>query len=203
MRYDHDHKANTRERVVREAAAAIRAAGPDRVRVADLMRRVGLTHGGFYAHFASKDALLAEAIDQMFAEASAAFFTDWETRDPRRMLERYVDYYLSVEHAEARDRGCPVPILAGGSHQLPEAARKRFVLGVGLMRNRIAALLGRAGVQDAPERAQSAVSEMVGAVSLARVAHDRTAADVTLDCARRSVRRTLGLSAPPDRPRDD
>lgn len=193
MRYDRDHKANTRERVIKEAAAAIRFAGPDRVRVADLMRRAGLTHGGFYAHFASKDALLADAIDRMFAEASATFFTGWEERDPREVLTRYVDYYLSALHVDARDLGCPVPILAGNSHKLPEPARARFAAGAERMRSRMTALLERTGVDDAEARAQSAMCEMVGAVSLARLAPDRACVDRALANARRSVRRKLDL----------
>ena len=62
MRYDETHKQETRKRVVKAAAAAVRARGPDGVSVSEIMGEVGLTHGGFYAHFPSKDALLAEAV---------------------------------------------------------------------------------------------------------------------------------------------
>ena len=63
MRYSATHKASTRRRIVDGASAALRARGVAGVGVADLMRQAGLTHGGFYSHFASKDALVAEAID--------------------------------------------------------------------------------------------------------------------------------------------
>lgn len=193
MRYDGDHKARTRERVLREAAAAIRTQGPDRVGVAALMSRAGLTHGGFYAHFASKDDLLAEAVDYMFADAHAAFFADADDRDPRKVLSRYVDHYLSMAHRDGRDRGCPVPILAGELHRMPVAARDRFVGAVARMTRRIADLVERAGGDDAAERATSAVAEMVGALGLARLADDDAAASL-LAVARRSVFAKLGLA---------
>ncbi len=73
MRYDSDHKQKTRDRVLKEAANAIRAEGPHRIAVAGVMAKAGLTHGGFYAHFTSKDELVAAAIDTMFGEAQSRF----------------------------------------------------------------------------------------------------------------------------------
>ena len=73
MRYDTDHKQKTREKVLKAAAKAIRADGPHRMGVADVMRKAGLTHGGFYAHFESKDDLVAAAIGQMFEQSKARF----------------------------------------------------------------------------------------------------------------------------------
>ncbi|TMJ43978.1 MAG: TetR/AcrR family transcriptional regulator, partial [Alphaproteobacteria bacterium] len=77
MRYNSEHKERTRTRVLREATKAIRAEGPRRVGVAGMMAKAGLTHGGFYAHFASKDDLVVAAMSQMFDEASAQL--DWLT----------------------------------------------------------------------------------------------------------------------------
>jgi TetR/AcrR family transcriptional repressor of nem operon len=68
MRYDAEHRQQTREKVVRKAAEAIREFGPDKISVAELMAKVGLTHGGFYAHFKSKDDLVSEAIAYIFNE---------------------------------------------------------------------------------------------------------------------------------------
>lgn len=192
MRYDRDHKAQTRETVLKEAAAAIRLGGPDRVSVAAVMSRAGLTHGGFYAHFASKDELLAEAVDQMFADVQQTYFAADDTADPRTTLGRYVDAYLSSVHRERRDGGCPVPILAGEFHRLPDRARERFSAGVARMKARIESLLASAGVEDARERSESAVAEMVGAISVSRLT-DTPAAETLLAAARRSVRRKLEL----------
>ena len=194
MRYAAGHKAQTRERVLREAAAAIRADGPERVGVAALMARAGLTHGGFYAHWPSKDALLADAIDWMFADGATHYFAGADAQDPRVVLARYVDAYLSMRHRDGRRRGCPVPILAGEQHRLPEAARARFAAAVTRMTARLAALLKRAGVDDPEGRAGSAVAEMVGAIVLARVSDDAGAAAL-LAAARASVRVKMALDA--------
>lgn len=192
MRYGCDHKAQTRERVLTAAAAAIRADGPDKMSVAALMSRAGLTHGGFYAHWASKDALLADAIDQMFADRVSCI-ADPADHDPRDLLERYVAVYLSMAHRDGRERGCPVPILAGEMHRLPDVARQRFCAAVTRMRERLAALVERAGIDDAPARAASAIAEMVGTIGLARATDDRAAAEALLTAATRSVRAKLGL----------
>ena len=113
MRYSNDHKAGTRQRVLKEAAREIRAKGPDGVAVAGVMARAGLTHGGFYAHFESKDAMIADAIGTMFEDARARAGTLDQGGDPRAALRAYVDFYLSPAHRDNRDRGCPLPTLSG------------------------------------------------------------------------------------------
>src|SRR5262245_21351607 len=93
MPWPRDHKARTRERIVRAAAAAFRARGVGEVGVHDLMARAGLTHGGFYAHFDSKDALVAAALDAADEETLAFLGQD------RPDLAAVVDAYLSPPHA--------------------------------------------------------------------------------------------------------
>ena len=82
MRYDSEHKARTHARLLKEAAATIRAVGPDGIGVAGLMAKAGLTHGGFYAHFKSKDDLVAQAITRMFDDSRALFEARIEGRAP-------------------------------------------------------------------------------------------------------------------------
>ncbi|HWU53659.1 MAG TPA: TetR/AcrR family transcriptional regulator, partial [Tahibacter sp.] len=102
MRYDAEHKLRTRDKVVKAAAKAIRAKGPDGIGIADVMADVGLTHGGFYAHFASKDDLVAAAVGQMFEEARARLAAETQQRAPADGLRAYVDFYLSPAHRDAR-----------------------------------------------------------------------------------------------------
>ena len=195
MRYDSDHKAQTRERVLKEAAAAIRSEGVDRIGVAQVMARANLTHGGFYAHFASKDDLVTQAIEYMFEDRYAAFFADLGDVDPRAALNRFVDRYLSMRHRNAPEHGCPVPVLAGQVAQLPEAARARFRLALDRLTGGVASLLERAGAADAKITAAAVIAEMVGAVALARVELDEGRAEHLLQAVRESVRGRLGLAA--------
>ncbi len=195
MRYDSDHKAQTRERVLKEAAAAIRSEGVDRIGVAQVMARAGLTHGGFYAHFASKDDLVTQAIEYMFEDRYAAFFADIDDVDPRVALTRFVDRYLSMRHRDAPEHGCPVPVLAGQVAHLPDAARTRFRLALDRLTGGVASLLERTGAADAKTTAAAVIAEMVGAVALARVELDDGRADRLLQFIRGSVRARLGLVA--------
>ncbi|WP_174287403.1 TetR/AcrR family transcriptional regulator [Sphingomonas bacterium] len=192
MRYDSEHKARTRGRVLTEAAAALRADGPDRFGVAAVMNRAGLTHGGFYAHFRSRDELLTEAVGHMFKDRYDAFFADLDTVDPQAALRRLVDYYLSMRHRDARDQGCPIPILSGELHRLPDAARERFVQAVDRLTGGIATLLARASTDAPRARAVSAVAEMVGAIAISRTL-GTAGAEELLAHAGTSVGRKLGL----------
>lgn len=194
MRYASEHKAETRARVLREAANEIRAKGPDNVGVAGVMRRAGLTHGGFYSHFASKDALVTEAIGTMFEDArDRSRDLDAEgDGDQRAALRGYIGFYLSRAHRDAREQGCPLPALSGDLARSAPAARERFAAGAALLTRRLAMALAGAGVAN-PEREGSAMlSQMVGAVVLAR-AVDGAASDAILRDARSSLIARYGL----------
>jgi len=119
MRYDAEHKERTHQRILAEAASAIRAEGPDRVGVAEVMAELGLTHGGFYAHFASKDELVSCAITYMFDRMIARFEPMTEGLPPAQALSVYIDSYLSVAHRDAPGRGCALAALAALSGDLP------------------------------------------------------------------------------------
>ncbi len=187
MRYGSEHKGQTRRRVLKEAAREIRAKGPGGIGVAGIMARAGLTHGGFYAHFESKEALVAEALDTMFDDARARFERRGAGEDPRAALRGYVDFYLSREHRDARDRGCPLPSLSGDLARGGGEARVRFGEGIEGLTQRIAGRLGQIGRDDAAFAAASMVAEMVGAVALARAVADPAQSDAILANARASV----------------
>jgi TetR/AcrR family transcriptional repressor of nem operon len=191
MRYDSDHKARTRERILDEAASAIRAAGPQGVSVGGLMKKAGLTHGGFYAHFGSKDDLVAEAIGHMFGGPYSNFADLTVGKPPAEALSAYVDFYLSARHRDARDRGCPLPALSGDLARMPGSARAAFGEGAARLRAAIAGLLKDMGRDDADALAASAIAEMVGAVALARATDDVSESDEILAASRASLRRKL------------
>ncbi len=179
MRYSGDHKAQTRKRVLKEAAREIRAKGPDNVAVAGVMARAGLTHGGFYAHFPSKDALIGEAIGTMFDDARGRTAT-MDSDEPRTALRAYVDFYLSTAHRDSRERGCPLPALSGDLARSGPAARSRFGTGVAALTARLARALEGLGVAHPAAEASSMLAQMVGAVALSRAVDDAPQSDAIL-----------------------
>ena len=194
MRYDAEHKQRTREKVLQEAAKAIRAEGPHKIGVAEVMSRAGLTHGGFYAHFPSKDAFVDAAVEQMFKEARARIeCSRQEAGSPSAALSDYLDFYLSPAHRDARTSGCPLPFLSADAPRLPNEIRGRYAEGVQRLIATIADLLSQMGEADPNERAGSAVAEMVGALALARAEPDTARSDSMLDRSRRAVKARLGL----------
>jgi TetR/AcrR family transcriptional repressor of nem operon len=193
MRYDAEHKQKTREKVLKAAAKAIRADGPHRVGVADVMAKAGLTHGGFYAHFSSKDDLIAAAIEQMFEESRARVLRETADKPPREALRSYIDFYLSPTHRDARRSGCPVASLSSDLPRLADSTREAFARGVRRLTGRLAELIGQCGMAHPKELATSALSELLGALSLARLEPDAERSDAILADSRGALKKRLGL----------
>lgn len=188
MRYPPEHKLESRDRIVDAAARQIRAKGPDGIVIADVMAAAGLTHGGFYAHFNSKDALIADAVSAMFADAKrsaddldqALADADADVRVP---LRAYLENYLSPAHREGVDRGCPLPSLATEMSRTDSPARENFVEGLQRMTQRIESALARLGYDRPEASAKAAVAEMVGALGLSRAIGNTIPSDQFLrDC---------------------
>jgi TetR/AcrR family transcriptional repressor of nem operon len=193
VRYSQAHKERTRLRVLGEAAAAIRAKGVERVSVAAVMSAAGLTHGGFYAHFESKDDLVAQAITHMFDGAyNDRFLNLTEGREPAAALASYVDSYLSLSHRLEPASGCPIPILSGDLPNLSDFARERFTDGVERVVAALAKLAKKVGTKDADAIAWSAIAEMAGAVALSRTVSDDRA-EAILANSRASVKARFGV----------
>jgi TetR/AcrR family transcriptional repressor of nem operon len=195
MRYEPNHKEQTRRKVLRAATRAIRAEGPHQMAVAKVMAKAGLTVGGFYAHFESKDALIAAAIDEMFAEARSRQLLESGDKPPAEALAAYIDFYLSPTHRDARATGCPMPSLAADLPRLTAKARERFAAGVASLRGRVAERLAQLGFQDAEAQASSMVAELVGALSLARAEPDAAASDAVLANSKLALKYRFSLES--------
>jgi TetR/AcrR family transcriptional repressor of nem operon len=193
MRYEADHKQKTHAKLLKTAAKAIRADGPHRIGVAAVMADAGLTHGGFYAHFASKDALVAAAIGQMFEEARARFLHETQEHPPAQALAAYIDFYLSQAHRDARRSGCPIAALASDLPRLKKSALEQFASGAERLRSALATKLTQLGHVDAEQEASSAMAELVGALSLARVEPDAKRSDAILADSKRALKTRLKL----------
>ena len=193
MRYDIEHKQRTHEKIVREAAKAIRQQGPDKVGIASLMARLGLTQGGFYAHFKSKNVLIAEAITHIFDERYEVFQNFLKDADPAEGLARYIDYYLSTHHRDQRDKGCPAVALNSDLARMPAVAKKRFEAGMQRMTESLADIMKKLNKSHPHALATSILSEMIGAMVIARAVSNTDFAEQILDTARANVKRRLGL----------
>jgi len=193
MRYAAEHKDETHRQVVKAAARAIRADGPFKLGVAAVMAEVGLTHGGFYAHFSSKDDLVAAGIGRMFEEGRRRLEEQTAGRPPGEALAAYIDFYLSAEHRDTRTAGCPLPFLSADAPRLPAPARERFAKGVADLTARLADRLAALGWPEAPAAARSLLSEMVGALSLARADPDLVRSDAILAATRAALKARFRL----------
>jgi TetR/AcrR family transcriptional repressor of nem operon len=193
MRYDAAHKERVHQQILAEAASAIRTKGPDRVGVAEVMAKLNLTHGGFYAHFASKDDLVAEAIGYMFEQNLANFLKRTADLAPASALESYVNFYLSPSHRDALGRGCAIAALSGDLPRLPDAARSRFTQGVARLGSAMEELLRKMGKKDAVALASSVLSELVGALAISRAVLDKNQSDTFLRTSRESIKARLGV----------
>src|SRR5215475_11765162 len=105
------HKQQTHTRVVETAARAFRTQGVNGVGVAEVMRQAGLTHGGFYSHFESKDALVAAACEEGFQESSSPLLAAMQEAAPGTAVATYVRGYLSRSHRDHPETGCVIATL--------------------------------------------------------------------------------------------
>ena len=176
-------KDATHERIVSAAARAIRRSGYDGTGVADIMKEAGLTHGAFYAHFASREAMLAEAASRACAESAAAA-ADVVAQEPAgTALAAMLGAYLSNAHAENVELGCPLAALGSEtSRQAPEV-RRVATRHIKEMIDLVARQLPDWGQPSAHERALVTLSTMVGALLLARAVDDPGLSDSLRDAA--------------------
>jgi len=183
VRYAPDHKEKTRAAIVAATAERIRSGGLEGVGVASIMETCGLTHGGFYSHFRSRDALLAAAVEQMFATASEAV-SRFEEKHGEAALQRYADFYLSARHRDDAVGGCPVPVISAEVQRAAPEVKAAFEAGLNRLADRLARIMpasaGRKG-------ALALLGEMAGVLNLARVMGDAKASGELLAGARKTV----------------
>jgi TetR/AcrR family transcriptional regulator, transcriptional repressor for nem operon len=177
-------KEISHQRILEAAARAIRRSGYTGTGVADIMKEAGLTHGGFYAHFESREAMLAEAADRAGAQSVATLERFVAQVPPKEAFRALVTAYLSKGHVESAEVGCPVAALGSEMpRQAPEvrrAATRRIKEMIDLV-SRHSPGWGEPG---AHERALIATATMVGALVLARAVDDPKLSASILEAAR-------------------
>ena len=174
-------KEVTHERIVETAARAIRRSGYNGTSVADIMKEAGLTHGGFYAHFASREAMLAEAADRAGAESVALSARIAATAKPEQALQALIHAYLSKEHVKSVEMGCPIAALGSEMPRQAPEVRRAATRRIKEMIDVVARQLPDWGQPAAHERALVTVAMSVGALLLARAVDDPKLSDALLE----------------------
>ncbi len=184
MRYEPDHKTRTHRRIVKNAARRFRAEGLNGPGVATVMKASGLTVGGFYKHFRSKDDLLAEAIEEGFSEFGERVFGSLRNVPPADRWKEIVQWYLSPEHCEHPDTGCPIAALSPEIARAAPAVKKRIAAAMKARRERLMEFMpGRTAAER--ERSYNVIfTAMAGAVSIARILPDSGERQKILDSVR-------------------
>ena len=165
-------KEASHERIVSAAAKAIRRSGYGGTGVADIMKEAGLTHGAFYAHFASREAMLAEAADRAGAESNAFAASVIAAAPPNQALQALMQAYLSNEHLVGIESGCPVSALGSEMPRQSPEVRRAATSRIKEMIDLVARQLPDWGQPSAHQRALVTVATMVGTLTLARAVND-------------------------------
>ena len=182
MGHSRDDKARSHERIVEIAAARLRESGTAGPGVAELMKAAGLTHGGFYKHFDSRDDLVAEAVDRALRD-NDGFMTTLRAgaADLHAALGLFVDWYTSAEHRDTPGAGCAVVSFGADAPRADQRVRMAYIGQVQRYLVHLEALLGDR------KRAAAALSALVGAVLVARAVGPGELSDEILAAARESV----------------
>lgn len=186
-RYDREHKAATRQRIIETAGRRLKREGVERSGIVGLMADVGLTNGAFYAHFASKDDLVATVVaDQLSRQrdrTSAGMTSIADFRD-------FVRDYLSPEHRDHTEEGCPSAAMLEDIGRSADVVRETYTAGMVAMIDDFAALLGEPDHRVAKARALSIFAAMTGVLQVSRVVTDEALAR---DVLQQGVANTLAL----------
>ena len=184
MRYDPDHKSRIHRRIVNNASRQLRAKGLNGPAVTTLMKASGLTHGGFYRHFGSRDDLVIEAIEESLQELRDRLITAAKEVEPGEGWKAMVRSYLSLERCDHPDDGCPIAALAPDIARTRSAVKQRSSAAILKFRQELSPYMPG---KDAGERATNflaILSSMVGAIAIARTMPDPAVRQRILNCVR-------------------
>jgi TetR/AcrR family transcriptional repressor of nem operon len=193
MRYSREHKQETHTRIVKKAAVLLREKGAHGVGVADLMKEAGLTHGGFYAHFDSREALVIEAFAYAMDRSTERWRQIAAQTPPDKRLATIVDSYLTAVHRDDPGHGCAVPALGAEIVRESPKTRKAFATKLDQMLDMVAEQMGDVPRKTARKQAMAMLATMAGTLLLARIAGNGELSDEILAAGREA---SLGQAAP-------
>jgi len=189
MGHSRASKREHHEGIVGVASSRFREDGIERVSVANLMRDAGMTHGGFYRHFESRDQLVAEAVERALHDGGEAMAA--VAQSPRDPLARVIDAYLSIAHRDNLGTSCAVTTLAGDVARSNPRARAAYTQQVGVYIDMLMRLLPAGTTEESRAKAITALSTLVGAVSMARAVNDEALSQEILASAAAELKTQL------------
>ena len=187
MRYSREHKLETHARIVKRASVRLREKGAHGVGVADLMKDAGLTHGGFYAHFDSREALVIEAFAYAMDRSTERWRKLSEQTPPDKRFAAVVNAYLSAVHRDDPGHGCAVPSLGAEIARESPKTRKAFAAKLEQMIGMLAEQIPGLPPKAARKQAMAALGTMMGTLVMARIAGNGELSDEILSAGRESV----------------
>jgi TetR/AcrR family transcriptional repressor of nem operon len=191
MRYPPEHKAEVHQKIVKDASRRVRVEGLSGAAVAAVMRDTGLTHGGFYKHFGSKDELVMESLREAFRDIGDKLVRAAEQSRSEAAWKAIVKSYLSLEYCDHVERGCPLPALAPEMARVGQAMRSQVFAELVNYRDRMLPFMPGRRTAD-KERAFFVIfSMMIGAVEIARMMPDRAAQEKVLASTREFLLRSF------------
>ena len=196
MRYSKEHKFQTHARIVKKASVKLREKGAHGIGVADLMKDAGLTHGGFYAHFDSRDALVIEAFTHAMDRSTAHWRKLSEEAPVEKRLSKIVNTYLAPVHRDDPGHGCAVPTLGAEIARESPKTRRAFAAKLEQMIDMLAAQIPDVPRKAARKQATATIATMMGTLVLARIAGSGEFSDEILGAGREAVLARAAAPAP-------
>jgi TetR/AcrR family transcriptional regulator, transcriptional repressor for nem operon len=184
MRYVEDHRRQTHSRIVENASYGLRQKGAEGLSVVDLMKLAGLTHGGFYNHFASRAALVGEAIAFAMDQTTERWKKLANGKADGERFEALIADYLSPRHRDDPKRGCALPALAADVARSSPSERRAFAFKLEKMIDAFVELLPDEAPEQARQIATGALATMVGSIVLSRAVGVEKLSDSILDAGR-------------------
>jgi len=184
MRYQPGHKAETHQKIVEDASRRVRAGGLNGAAVAAVMGDTGLTHGGFYKHFKSKDDLLVESLRDGFREIEDRLVQAAEQSPAGEGWKAIVRTYLRPEHCEHPGRGCPLATLGPELARVDKRIKPQIVAELVNYKSRMVPFMPGRRTADKKRAFFAIFSTMIGAIEIARLLPDRTMQGRVLASAR-------------------
>ncbi|MGH6641125.1 MAG: TetR/AcrR family transcriptional regulator [Bradyrhizobium sp.] len=187
MRYSKEHKQETHARIVKKASVRLREKGAHGIGVADLMKEAGLTHGGFYAHFDSREALVIEAFAYAMDRSTDRWRKVAEETAPEKRLATIVETYLTPVHRDDPGHGCAVPTLGAEIARESPKTRRAFAAKLEQMIDMMADQILDVPRKSARKQAVAALATMMGTLVLSRIAGNGEFSDEILAAGREAV----------------